>query len=54
MVITALRDDRGDLVGFGKVTRDLTNRQLATEQLRTAAAELRVLTPTSSSSGSWS
>jgi PAS domain S-box-containing protein len=43
VVITALRDDRGDLVGFGKVTRDLTSRQLATEQLRAAAAELRVV-----------
>ena len=32
----------GALVGFGKVTRDLTSRQLATEQLRSAAAELRV------------
>ena len=34
VVITALRDERGKLVGFGKVTRDLTSRQLATEQLR--------------------
>ena len=42
VVITALRDERGELVGFGKVTRDLTSRQLATEQLRAAAAELRV------------
>jgi PAS domain S-box-containing protein len=42
VVITALRDERGELVGFGKVTRDLTSRQLAVEQLRTAAAELRV------------
>jgi len=42
VVITALHDERGVLVGFGKVTRDLTSRQLATEQLRTAAAELRV------------
>jgi PAS domain S-box-containing protein len=42
VVITALRDEHGTLVGFGKVTRDLTSRQLATEQLRTAAAELRV------------
>ena len=41
-MITALRDEQGTLVGFGKVTRDLTARQLATEQLRTAAAELRV------------
>jgi PAS domain S-box-containing protein len=43
VVITALRDERGDLVGFGKVTRDLTSRRLATEQLRSAAAELRVV-----------
>jgi PAS domain S-box-containing protein len=43
VVITALRDERGELVGFGKVTRDLTSRQLATEQLRASAAELRVL-----------
>src|SRR4051794_10549264 len=41
VVITALRDEQGSLVGFGKVTRDLTARQLATEQLRSAAAELR-------------
>ena len=42
VVITALRDEQGTLVGFGKVTRDLTSRQLASEQLRSAAAELRV------------
>ena len=42
VVITALRDEHGTLVGFGKVTRDLTSRQLAIEQLRSAAAELRV------------
>jgi PAS domain S-box-containing protein len=42
VVITALRDEHGVLVGFGKVTRDLTSRRLATEQLRTAAAELRL------------
>ena len=41
VVITALRDEDGQLAGFGKVTRDLTSRQLAIEQLRTAAAELR-------------
>jgi PAS domain S-box-containing protein len=41
VVITALRDEQGTLVGFGKVTRDLTARQLATEQLRTSAADLR-------------
>jgi PAS domain S-box-containing protein len=42
VVITALHDERGKLVGYGKVTRDLTSRQLATEQLRVAAAELQV------------
>ena len=42
MVITALREDDGTLVGFGKVTRDLTSRQLATEQMRAGAAELRM------------
>jgi PAS domain S-box-containing protein len=42
VVITALRDEHGKLVGFGKVTRDLTSRRLATEELRTAAAELRL------------
>src|SRR5829696_4974150 len=41
IVITALRDEQGTLVGFGKVTRDLTIRQQAIERLRTAASELR-------------
>ena len=35
VVITALRDENGELVGFAKVTRDLTERrQLEQEQLR--------------------
>ena len=38
VVITALRDADGTLVGFGKVTRDLTERRLA-EQHRLAAEE---------------
>ena len=38
VVITALLDERGKLVGFGKVTRDLTSRRLATEELRATAA----------------
>ena len=29
VVITAMRDDDGELIGFGKVTRDLTARRLA-------------------------
>jgi PAS domain S-box-containing protein len=35
VVITALRDERGEIVGFAKVTRDLTERKTAEEQ-RTA------------------
>jgi PAS domain S-box-containing protein len=42
VVVTALRDETGTLVGYGKVTRDLTSRQLASEQLRSGAAELRI------------
>ena len=40
VVITALRDSSGDLVGYGKVTRDLTSRRLAEEQLRATTREL--------------
>ena len=36
VVITALRDETGKLRGFGKVTRDLTARRAAEEQLRQA------------------
>ena len=39
VVITALRDSEGTLVGFAKVTRDLTARRLAEEQARQLAAE---------------
>ena len=39
VVITALRDDSGELVGFAKVTRDLTARRAAEEQARRLAAE---------------
>jgi PAS domain S-box-containing protein len=42
VVITALHDAEGRMVGFGKVTRDLTNRREAEEALRTAADELRL------------
>jgi PAS domain S-box-containing protein len=40
VVITALRDSRGELVGFAKVTRDLTERREA--ELRTLEAARRV------------
>jgi PAS domain S-box-containing protein len=43
VVITALRDSAGRLVGFAKVTRDLTERRRADERLRTSEERLRVL-----------
>ena len=39
VVITALRDAKGELVGFAKVTRDLTQRRATEEQARQLAAE---------------
>ncbi len=39
VVITALRNDAGDLIGFAKVTRDLTQRQHAEEERRKHDAE---------------
>ena len=40
VVITALKDESGRLSAFAKVTRDLTERKAAEEQLRELAAEL--------------
>lgn len=34
VIITAIRDDKGKLIGFGKITRDLTQRKLAEERYR--------------------
>lgn len=42
VVITALRNPSGDLVGYAKVTRDLTERQHATERAITAARRIAV------------
>ena len=39
VVITALRDEDGTLIGFAKITRDLTERRQAEEQARQLAAE---------------
>ncbi|HEX6277231.1 MAG TPA: PAS domain S-box protein, partial [Polyangiaceae bacterium] len=39
VVITALRDETGNIVGFAKVTRDLTARREAEEQRRTLLRE---------------
>jgi two-component sensor histidine kinase len=40
VVITAVRDRQGVLIGFTKVTRDLTERRHAEEQVRQRTAEL--------------
>ena len=40
IVITSLHDSDGQLIGFIKVTRDLTERKLAEDKLRAYAAEL--------------
>ena len=43
VVITALRNPQGALIGFAKVTRDLTERRQAEENLRALAAEKAAL-----------
>ena len=41
VIITALRDSSGNLRGFSKITRDITERMLALEALRKSNQELR-------------
>jgi PAS domain S-box-containing protein len=36
VILTALHDERGDLIGFGKVIRDITERKRSVEQFRLA------------------
>jgi PAS domain S-box-containing protein len=40
VIITALRDKNGNLRGFGKVTRDLSERRLAEEKIKKQAHEI--------------
>ena len=43
VVITALRDSKGRLQGFAKVTRDLTERRRQEEELRRSEEKLRLM-----------
>jgi PAS domain S-box-containing protein len=43
VVITAVRDEKGELVGFTKVTRDLTDKRRQEEELRESEERFRLM-----------